>query len=167
MIRKNDRADVQKELDRIKQESADIYPDGGNMYNVRFTENGVDMYEMYDEEENGFDETSVENVFASEDEQNAQKSAAFSLPYSRLNFVALPYYGLKNRPITVVVRSRLTADIEYPEAFTNDIHFLLDKDLVDTIRKFDVQVEGLSEILSNTHELMVQNYLHRQKKQNG
>ena len=167
MIRKNDRADVQKELDRIKQESADIYPDGGNMYNVRFTENGVDMYEMYDEEENGFDETSVENVFASEDEQNAQKSAAFSLPYSRLNFVALPYYGLKNRPITVVVRRRLTADIEYPEAFTNDIHFLLDKDLVDTIRKFDVQVEGLSEILSNTHELMVQNYLHRQKKQNG
>lgn len=167
MIRKNDRADVQKELDRIKQESADIYPDGGNMYNVRFTENGVDMYEMYDEEENGFDETSVENVFASEDEQNAQKSAAFSLPYSRLNFVALPYYGLKNRPITVVVRSRLTADIEYPETFTNDIHFLLDKDLVDTIRRFDVQVEGLSEILSNTHELMVQNYLHRQKKQNG
>lgn len=164
MIRQKDRADIQKELDKIKLENRDIYPDGGNMYNVRFTENGIDMYEMYDDEEDKFDETSVENVFSTDDEK---KAAAFSLPYSKLNFVAVPYYGLKNRPITVVVHSRLAADIEYPETFTNDIHLLLDKDLVDTFKKFNVQVEGLSDILNNTHELMVQNYLHRQKKQNG
>lgn len=153
LIRKKDRAEFQKALDKFKAENPDTYADGGNLYSVKFTDNCLQMFDAIFDEDEG-DET-LEDIFA---EAPRPQTPAFTIDYDKLNWQAVPFYGLNHRPLTVVIRSRLQPDPSFPEQFTNDIQLLLEKDLVESLHKFNVQVEGLEEILQNKAELLKQRH---------
>lgn len=156
LIRKKDRAEFQKALDKFKAENPDTYADGGNLYSVKFTDNCLQMFDAILDEDEEADNT-LEDIFA---ESPRPQTPVFTIDYAKLNWQAVPFYGLSHRPLTVVIRSRLQPDSSFPEQFTNDIHLLLEKDLVESLHKFNVQVEGLEEILQNKAELLKQ---HRHK----
>lgn len=111
------------------------YSDAGNGYLVDFTENGVDLY----------------------DEESAFLMPVFKIDYRQLNFQALPYYRKKDHPLTVIIKSRITDNSELPQEMENDLHFILDSNLLATLQQFDVEVENLQYVLDNKAQLMQEN----------
>ncbi len=170
-LRKTDKEKIQQELKKRTEEYPHRYADGGNGYLVEFTETGIDLFPP-DIDDYPNDETAGElpqNVFdeLADSEQTAQQDSKtqpiLQLTYSELNFEAVPIYK-KRRPLFIVVKSRLQPDEKYPEELVNDIHFILDINLLATLRTFDVHVENLQNILDNKLTLMQENCLHRKKQ---
>ncbi len=85
----------------------------------------------------------------------------FSLSYNELDFEAVDFYGVQMRPLVVVIKSRL---VGHDSDFENDIHMSLDINLLKTLKKFNVPVEKLDEILLNKENLMAKKYLKKKVK---
>jgi len=102
------------------------------------------------------------------DEQNTDANSdenekpILTLSYEEANFEAVPYF--KPRPLFVVIKSRLTPNERYPEELVNDLHFLLDVNLLKTLQTFSVPVENLDNILQNKKQLMLDELAKRKQK---
>lgn len=105
------------------------------------------------------------------DNANApERKPLLSLSYKQLDFELVPYYFVgtaqqQKRPLMAVLKSRITDEVKkeatLPVFFVNDIHLLFDSNLLDTLAKFNVPVQGVEELLSNKKQLIMEN---RRKK---
>lgn len=149
-IKKQLKQQLQQELDEERGKYPDRYADGGNGFDCDFTESGLALYvidEFYISDQ-------TQNVFEEED-TSPEQTPLVVLPYDQLNFEALPFFGKDKRPLTIVVKSRLDPNAAYPEELVNDLHFLFDANLLNTLNKYGVKVENLDEILADKKELMI------------
>lgn len=181
-MKKDVREKIEKELREDLELHPHYQGDGGNGYLAKFTDHGVELYvpDFWDEEpttaaknEQKID-VPAEDVFGlqqnstddksyaperDEIEQNnsdndyENKTPVLTLTYEEANFEAVPFFN-KPRPMFVVIKSRLEPNSRYPEELVNDLHFLLDVNLLKTLQTFSVPVENLDNILQNKKELM-------------
>lgn len=152
-IRKALKNRLSEQLKNSRLANPDLFDDLGNGLDARFTESG--LFLSYPEEETDFDATGVFDEFDSPNEGNFEFQ--YTIPYEKLNFVAIPKYRKYVNMFGVIVKSRLDGNEEYPNEIRFDIHFLLDKNLLNSLRKFGVEVEGLDGILNNIEKLMKEN----------
>ncbi len=120
------------------------HPDGGNDCEVEFGETGVILdfgVPQNQQKQNPFEQL-----------EHLQKNVS----YEDLNLVALPFY-FKNAPLMVVVKSQLAS--LYELGLENDVHLILDADLLSTITHWNVPVENLQHILQNKEKLIEQHLL--------
>lgn len=120
------------------------HPDGGNDCEVEFGETGVIL-------DFGVPQNQ-QNQDPFEQPEHLQKAVS----YEDLNLVALPFY-FKNAPLMVVVKSQLASLAEL--GLENDVHLILDADLLDTITHWNVPMENLEYVLQNKEKLIEQNLL--------
>lgn len=133
------------------QENPHCYCDELGM-NIKFTEQGAELYDFQDD----LDYTS--EVFGTD---FATPVAKFT--YEQLNFEALPFCVSAQCPLVIIVKSRLPEAGNYPEILTNDLHFCLSKNLLETLETFNVPVENLHKILDNK-EAYMKEYSFRKKR---
>ena len=151
----------------------DLYSDGGNYYDLLFTDHGVEVYSIDEEyESENFDQDDEQPFFDnknSDEEYHSQnvtygRTPELTLTYDQLNFEALPYFNVANKPIVVVIKSRLDPNtVSLPDDFQNDIHLHLDGDLLNTLATYDVRVERLEQILGDLPTLLDKNAHTRMK----
>lgn len=151
----------------------DLYTDGGNLYDLLFTDHGVEVYSIDEENESeDFDQDDEQPFFDnknSDEEYHAKnitygRTPELTLTYDQLNFEALPYFNVANKPIVVVIKSRLDPNtVSLPDDFQNDIHLHLDGDLLSTLSTYNVRVERLELILGDLPTLLTQNAHTRMK----
>lgn len=144
----------------------DLYTDGGNLYDLLFTDHGVEVYSIDEENESeDFDQDDEQPFFDnknSDEEYHAKnitygRTPELTLTYDQLNFEALPYFNVANKPIVVVIKSRLDPNtVSLPDDFQNDIHLHLDGDLLSTLSTYNVRVERLELILGDLPTLLDQ-----------
>lgn len=144
----------------------DLYTDGGNLYDLLFTDHGVEVYSIDEENEsedfNQDDEQPFFDNKNSDEEYHAKnitygRTPELTLTYDQLNFEALPYFNVANKPIVVVIKSRLDPNtVSLPDDFQNDIHLHLDGDLLSTLSTYNVRVERLELILGDLPTLLDQ-----------
>ena len=120
--------------------------------NIKFTEQGAELYDFQD------DLDSASEVFGTD---FATPVAKFT--YEQLNFEALPFCISAQCPLVIIVKSRLPEEGNYPEILTNDLHFCLSKNLLETLETFNVPVENLHQILDNK-EAYMKEYSFRKKR---
>lgn len=133
----------------------DNFPDYGNGLATTFQENGLYLY--YEEYDNEM-ETQTSGVFEEYDDANAtNKIFEYTIPYEKLHLVAIPKYRKYANMFGIIIKSRLDENESYPEDIQFDIHFLLDSNLLTTLKKFNVEVEGLDYLLNNVDKLMQEN----------
>lgn len=174
-VGKKMRKQIIESMKAFRAMNPDLYADGGNTYDILFTDHGVEAYRFEDEEDDevNFDENNVE-PFADEKGMTEETPVAknvtegrtpdVTLDYDQLNFEALPYYNVSMKPIVVVVKSRIdTTAVNLPSEFKNDIHLHLDINLLSTLAKYDVRVQGLDKILGDLPTLLTQNAHTRMK----
>lgn len=184
--------DVREKIEAEMREDLIKHPhyqgDGGNGYLTKFTPNGVELYipdfwyenEQENAEEQtqpvsaadvfGLDETAatVQDGSPAQTEEKAvddgpKQPPVLTLTYKEVNFEAVPYLK-KPRPMFVVIKSRLEPSESYPKELINDLHFLLDVNLLKTLQTFDVPVENLDNILQNKKQLIEEAYAKRKQK---
>ncbi len=144
----------------------DLFTDGGNLYDLLFTDHGVEVYSIDEENESeDFDQDDEQPFFDnknSDEEYHAKnitygRTPELTLTYDQLNFEALPYFNVANKPIVVVIKSRLDPNtVSLPDDFQNDIHLHLDGDLLSTLSTYNVRVERLELILGDLPTLLDQ-----------
>ncbi len=144
----------------------DLYTDGGNLYDLLFTDHGVEVYSIDEENESeDFDQDDEQPFFDnknSDEEYHAKnitygRTPELTLTYDQLNFEALPYFNVANKPIVVVIKSRLDPNtVSLSDDFQNDIHLHLDGDLLSTLSTYNVRVERLELILGDLPTLLDQ-----------
>ena len=89
-----------------------------------------------------------------------------TLTYGELDFEAKAFYRKRTHPMLIIVKSRLVRRDDFPEEFVNDIHFLLDENLLKTLKTFGVKIENLDYLLENKKQLMLENcYGRKPRKQ--
>lgn len=142
--------------------SFDVSFDHANGRTFVFTQTGIIPLSEQDEE------AFLENHFKATMQGQFQEEAAFEeysevpsipqyldttnlVPYSELSFKALAFFANAPTRITVII----TAETEkhFPLS-THDICFVLDGDLYCTLKKYNVEVQGLDEVISRRRELM-------------
>lgn len=153
------RKSFKQQLQQMVQSERTLYPhrygDGGNGYEIDFTLHGVDFFAIYDDEyEENQTEPTAENVFGLE---GHKRQPRFTLTYQQLNFEAIAIYRKYFHPMTVVIKSRLTQECDIPKEMVNDVHIILDINLLHTLREFSVEVENLDYLLENKERLMKEN----------
>ena len=154
---KKDKEATQEKLREERRKYPHRYFDVGNGYMVNFAENGVELIEE--------DDSSLPNsdfVFG-EGEENAGTRLVCTIAYQRLHFEALPYYRKKDHPLTVIIKSRIEDNDGLPEEMRNDLHIMLDSNLLATLHHFGVEVENLQYILDNKAQLIADNCVRRKK----
>lgn len=140
------KAELQQRLVDERQRFPHSYGDGGNGYDVTFTAEGIELREpVFEENDVVFDELQPENP------------PVITLPYDELKLEAVAFYYQSQFPMIVVIKSRLEPKDNYPRELVNDLHFVLDKNLLNTLETFGVEVENLQYILQNKRQLMEQN----------
>lgn len=157
-LRKVVKEQLQNNIIAERQKHPHRYGDGGNGFWVDFTSDGV---ELRIEEDCECDESlPQENVFEEFEsgEENLRDGGEFvgKLSYEQLDFEALPFY-FKQYPLAVVIKSRLKDGVVYPDGLVNDLHFMLDSNLLSTFGEFGVKAENLEHILDNKKRLMLDN----------
>ena len=152
--------ELQAELIETRKNFPHRHFDAGNGFVVDFTENGVEFFD----EEAGFATPCADFVFGEGSEEAKLAPPVYKLTYQQLNLEALPYYRPKDHPLTVVVKSRIEDNFGLPEEMQNDLHFMLDSNLLATLLHFDVAVENLQYILDNKAQLIKENCTGRKKK---
>lgn len=170
-MRKSVKEKMQQELRKAYDDNPDLYPDGGNGYDVLFQEGRAHVQVAeYEPQNNGAQivAPSAEEVFGAADANadTAKPAETYSEPiyrtvltltYDEMNLEAVAHYRRCARPMTVIVKSRLTKNADFPDEFENDLHFVLDSNLLATLRKYNVKVENLDYILDNKAQLMKEN----------
>ncbi len=140
------KAELQQKLVEERQKFPHNYGDGGNGYDVTFTTDGIVLREpIFGMDDAVFDELLPENP------------PIITLPYDELRLEAVAFYYPGDYPMVVVIKSRLQPNDRYPRELVNDLHFILDKNLLNTLNTFGVEVENLQYILQNKRQLMEQN----------
>lgn len=95
-----------------------------------------------------------------------ERKPVLSLTYEQLNLELVPYYFVgmaqqQKRPLVAVVKSRISDEVkqqvDMPEYFVHDLHMLFDLNMLDTLVKFNVPIEGVDELLSNKKQLILAN----------
>ena len=168
-MRKKFKEQLQNELNTERALHPHRYGDGG-AYTVEFCENGLKFYDfdlLYSEEI-----PNTEDVFEIQDAEHDAKCLLCVIDYQTLNFEALPFYRKTNRPLTVVIKSRLK-ESDLPDELkpksenenANDVHIILDSNLLATLRHFNVHVENLDYILDNKEQLIAENCAMKGKRQ--
>lgn len=135
---------IAQEFEKYRLFNPYRHPDGGNDCQVEFCDTGVILdfgVPQNQQEQNPFEQP-----------EHLQKNVS----YEQLNLVALPFY-FKNAPLMVVVKSRLASLAEWN--LENDVHLILDADLLDTITHWNVPVENLQNVLQNKERLIEKNLL--------
>lgn len=148
---------LQKEL----KEEAEAYPhrygEGGNSLLCDFNEKGVSLSLEVNPEE----KPSADDVFGEGGEEIAHLC---DLTYDELNFEAVPHYRKRDRSLFIVVKSRLQPTEKLEEiGICNDLHIMLDSNLLATLRHFGVQVENLDYLLQNKAQLMAEHCPHSKR----
>lgn len=162
MLRKKVKAQLQTELTAERETFPHRYGDGGNGYLLDFTEKGVSL-SIEDSEEMA---PAANNVFGEGGDAPTTSHHVLDLTYQQLNLEAVPYYRNKDRSLFVIVKSRLDDSENLPEDMINDIHIILDTNLLATLRHFNVTVENLDYILENKEQLIRENCKRKRRKQN-
>ena len=167
-MRKKYKQQLQNELNAERALHPHRYGDGGG-YTVEFCENGLKFFDLdllYAEEN-----PTTEDVFGVQDTEQDDNHLLCVIDYNTLNFEALPFYRKTNRPLTVVIKSRLE-DGDLPDELkpksenenANDVHIILDSNLLATLRHFNVAVDNLDYILENKEELIRENCAYKKKR---
>ena len=160
-MRKKFKKQLQEELNDERAMYPHRYGDGGNGYTVEFSEMGLKFFD-FDGIVEGNNPT-TEDVFGVQDAEHDAKCLLCTIDYKTLNFEAMPFYRKKDHPLTVVIKSRLN-ESDLPDALkpaneneiANDVHIVLDSNLLATLRHFNVSVENLDYILDNKEQLIAQ-----------
>ena len=161
-MRKKYKEQLQTELNNEQVLHPHRYGDGGSGYTVEFSEMGLKFYDFESVDE--YDSPTTEDVFGIQDAERDAKCLLCTLDYSTLNFEALPFYRKTHHPLVVVIKSRLN-ETDLPDALNptsanencNDVHIVLDSNLLETLRHFNVPVENLDYILNNKEQLIAEN----------
>lgn len=171
-IRKSVKEELQKQIKAEREAYPHIYGDGGNGYEAEFTPDGINLYVNFDYgTEQSTDISQVFSDIPSEsdpfgDGARTVNVPAVTLTYEELNLEARSFYRRKTHPMLIIVKSRLVRRDDFPEEFANDLHFLLDSNLLKTLKTFDVKVENLDYLLENKKQLMLENcYGRKPRKQ--
>lgn len=158
-MRKKFKEQLQAELREEREKYPHRYGDGGNYdFTLEFSDTGLKIYnfELLDP----YDTPSTDDVFGIQDVERETKCLVCTMDYQTLNFEALPFYRKTHHPLTVVIKSRLDftqlPDSLNPEEM-NDLHIILDSNLLATLRHFNVPVENLDYILENKEQLIKEN----------
>ena len=165
---KNIKRQLQENLIAFRKANPDLFTDGGNAYEVNFTADGAELYEIrYDEDPEEQPSANETDFFAGEEgldikSKIEERTPAIKLTYEQCNFEAVPVFDKQNRPLIVVIKSRLQKEFSFPDDLVNDLHFVLEQSLVDTLNKYKVHVEGLDQILADKHALMTNKKLQKQ-----
>lgn len=154
-LRKKIKKELQAELRAEREQYPDRFFDGGNELIADFCTDGVSLASA--------DSTapSAQEVFG-EGGDVPTDGYVCTLSYDLLNFEAVPYYRPFDRPMTVIIKSRLNA--EEATELKNDVYILFDINLLKTLRKYNVPVENLDFILENKLRLMKENCKIKRKK---
>ncbi len=154
-LRKKIKEQIQKENTENRLRYPDIFPECGNGLDAEFTEDGVILRDTGSYLDEFIESRKVENVFDEmDDEIEGKGNYLVKFSYTEADFVAVPIYRRKDCPLFIVIKSRLDDDkglVQY------DMHFPYDVNLQRTLDKFNVEVEGLEDILEHKAELMAEN----------
>ena len=133
------------------------YCDGSSGLLCDFTEKGVVLFDE-DPDSEGLAPTANE-VFGEGGDSPEGVHNMCELTYEELNFEAVPYYRPQNRPLFIVIKSRLekTVTLHNGAELEHDIHIIFNADLLETLKHFGVQVENLDYLLENKAQLMEEN----------
>lgn len=154
-LRKKVKEQIQKENIENRLRYPDIFPDCGNGLDAEFTEDGIILRDTDSYLDDFIETKSVGNVFDEIDEETEDKgNYLVKFSYKEADLVAVPIYRRKECPLFVVIKSRLD---DGKDAVQYDMHFAYDINLQRTLEKFNVEVEGLEEILEHKGELMAEN----------
>lgn len=150
---------LKEEINQRNKEEREKHPDDffefGNGFTATFKEDGLFLFETDFE---GELETSTQGVFDEYDDPNAVNMIfQYTIPYEKLNFIAIPKYRKYVNMFGIIIKSRLDGSESYPVELHFDVHFLLDLNLLTTLRKFNVEVENLDNLLKNIEKLMKEN----------
>lgn len=164
-MRKKYKEEFQQQVIKAYAENPDLYPDGGNGYDVLFKEGGVEVKSSFEtDNESTTDMPQAEEVFGTAEQKPDEGKTVMTFTYEQLNLEAVAHYRRSTRPMTIIVKSRLTRDGSFPDEFVNDLHLVLDSHLLGTLKKFDVKVENLDYLLENKAQLMKENCNKRKKE---
>ncbi len=155
LMRKKTKQQLQAELRAEREAFPHRYEDGGNMLVADFTEKGVSLSEEDGEQDSA---PSAQDVFGEGGDAPVTNRHLCDLSYDELNFEAVPHFYKGEKPFSVVIKSRLnkTDDRVHGVEMANDLYFLLDSNLLATLRLFGVKVENLDDILARKAELIEQ-----------
>lgn len=174
-MRKKVKEELQKIITKEREEHPHTYADGGNGYDVTFGENGVTLSIPMDDEGASIEMPAAEEVFAYNDSEaqpndliaadnvfgtrNGLQKNVMTITYDTLNLEAIAYFRKVNRPMMIIIKSRLERTDDFPEEFVNDIHIPFDLNLFNTLKLYNVAVENLDYLLQNSRRLMMENCL--------
>ncbi len=176
IMNKKVKKELQAEILKERELHPDSFADGGNGYDVEFTQDGVILKEPAADED-----MPTPNVPDANDVFDYEKSASaaepntiinapdtykkvMTLTYEQLRFEAVAHYRKHVRPMMIIIKSRLERTSDFPEEFINDIHIAFDINLYNTIKKYNVPVENLEYLLENKERLMMENCFKNNKK---
>lgn len=159
-MKKSVKAELQAKLKEERETHPHRYGDGGNGLWAEFGKTGVKLSEPSFETDASLPE--AEEVFSSGDSLVQDKSLVAELSYAQLNFEAVALFNVVHRPLFVVVKSRLEPIAALPD--NNDLHFILDSNLLATLKTFEVPVENLEDILHNKEQILQEHCLKTHKK---
>lgn len=152
-MRKSTREELQNQLNDERAHYPNRFYDGGNGLICDFTERGITV--SCEEEPNV---PSAQEVFGEGGEQAANVPHC-DFSYEQLQLEAIAHYRSKDRPLFIVVKSRLEQKVPLADGteMQNDLHFILDRNLLATLKRFNVQTENLDYLLENKARLMAEN----------
>lgn len=155
-LRKSTKEEFQNKLKEERALYPNAFNDDGNGLKIVFTESGVELSNPEPDDEESDDPFLAGAQFEDPFEETMQTKKPFvKLDYEQLHFEAVPFY-FKKAPLIVVIKSRLESFENTSEEVLveNDIHIVLDSNLMKTLEAFNVSVEGLQDILENKAQLM-------------
>ena len=152
-MRKKFKEQLQEELNAERALHPHRYGEGGNGSTVEFSDMGLKLYD-FDLMYGSLDTT--DEIFGVPDTELDAKCLVCTIDYQTLNFVALPFYSKKLRPLSVVIKSRLDKSPDGAN-LENDVHLILDSNLLTSLQQFNVPVENLQYILDNKEQLIADN----------
>lgn len=151
-LKKNEKAQLQHQLRANRANNPDGFFDYGNGFKTVFTSEGLYLHE---EDFIADMEKRTQGVFEDFDnEEIANRALDTLIPYSELNLIALPKYRKYDHMFGVVIKSRLDETKINTQSIQYDIHYVLDSNLLRTLKKFNVKVQDLEYILNNKEKLM-------------
>lgn len=153
MLKKDLKAQFNEQNRAERVEHPDNFFDMGNAFEATFKEDGLFLY--YEDLEMELETT---GVFDELDDPNAEYIPfEYTIPYEKLNLVAVPKYRKYANMFGIIIKSRINESESMPNEIKYDVHFLLDSNLLTTLKKFNIEVEGLDYLLNNVEQLMQEN----------
>lgn len=149
------KAQMQQQLKAERLQNPDRFYDGGNGFNAVFTNEGLNLRE--EDFEADFERETLGVFEEFDDTAVANRPYETTISYDELNFIAIPKYRKYDHVFGIVIKSRLDETKIDIEKIQYDVHFLLDTNLLNSIRKFNVKVQDLDYLLENVEKLMKEN----------